>query len=619
MALPVTVTSVQFRNFKALRQYSVTLQHMNILVGPNNCGKSTVIDAFRALEAAMRRARARHAESVVGPSGHAMGHLLDSLPILTENVHTDYADTDTAVTFRLSNGNTLQLYFPAQGACTLIPETPRGVPRNPAAFRKHFPITVSVIPVLGPVEQEETLLTEDTVRRGLFTHRASGHFRNYWRLNASVFAPFAALVRQTWPGMQIQPPEIVDRLSSRLTMFCTENRITRELCWAGSGFQVWCQMLTYIVQASRATLLAVDEPEIFLHPELQRQLLSILRDTGPDILLATHSTEIMGEADHSEVLLVDKSRRSAERLNDVEGVQAALDAMGSIQNLTLTQLARNRRLLFVEGDRDMKIARRFARVLGHKEVASGVGITTALSEGFSSWDRIKSLAWGFERALDTHLHIGAVFDHDYWPSEQTASIQRELEKYLELAHIHRRKEVENYLLNPEVIQRALKRAVAERERRTGEASPRLPSIAKRLDAITNKLKRRVQAQYIARRTDYFKRGRVDPATRTQQAMKMFDAKWDDLSERMELVPGKEVLRELRSFLQSACRVTLTDYRIIDEFRPEEIPADLRALLERLDQFRTGQTGRGEGTLESVPGAGGGSTAELKRRPESKSE
>jgi energy-coupling factor transporter ATP-binding protein EcfA2 len=617
MAHPVTVASVQFRNFKALSHYSVALEHMNILVGPNNCGKSTIIDAFRALEAAMRRARARHAESVAGPSGHAIGHLLDALPILTENVHTDYVETDTRVTFRLSNGNTLQLYFPPHGACTLIPETPRGAPRNPGAFRQQFPITVSVVPVLGPVEQEETLLTEETVRRGLFTHRASGHFRNYWRLNADAFAPFAALVQETWPGMQIHPPEIVDPGSNRLVMFCTENRIDRELCWAGFGFQVWCQMLTYIVQASAATLLVVDEPEIFLHAELQRQLLGILRDKGPDILLATHSTEIMGEADHSELMLVDKSRRSAERLNDVEGVQAALDVMGSIQNLTLTQLARNRRLLFIEGDKDMKILRRFARLLGQKELASGVGITTAQSEGFSSWERIKSLAWGFERALGTRLHIGAVFDHDYWPPEQTASIQKELQKYLEFAHIHRRKEVENYLLNPQVIERALKRAVADRARRTGDQVPTLPHIAKRLNAITNRLKRRVQAQYIARRTDYFKRGRVDAATRTQQAMRMFDAKWRDLSQRMELVPGKEVLRELRSFLQSACKVSLTDYRIIDEFRPEEVPADLRALLERLNQFRTGQTGRGEATLEGAPGAGSGSTAAFKRRPEFK--
>ncbi|MGD0947393.1 MAG: AAA family ATPase [Candidatus Binatia bacterium] len=56
----VSFTSVEFRNFKAFERFSVTLQDMNVLVGPNNSGKSTVIGAFRVLAAALRRARVDH-------------------------------------------------------------------------------------------------------------------------------------------------------------------------------------------------------------------------------------------------------------------------------------------------------------------------------------------------------------------------------------------------------------------------------------------------------------------------------------------------------------------------------------------------------------------------------
>jgi hypothetical protein len=155
-----------------------------------------------------------------------------------------------------------------------------------------------------------------------------------------------------------------DILEDRLTMFVSENRIDRELYWAGLGFQIWCQLLTHISRCSESDLLVVDEPEVYLHPEVQRQLLGILREVHPDIVLATHSVEILGEADPSEILLVDKSRQSARRLRDVEGVQQALDNIGSVQNLTLTELARNRRMLFLEGLRDYKIVRRFAGILG---------------------------------------------------------------------------------------------------------------------------------------------------------------------------------------------------------------------------------------------------------------
>jgi predicted ATP-dependent endonuclease of OLD family len=84
--------------------------------------------------------------------------------------------------------------------------------------------------------------------------------------------------------MQIEAPERADRMSSRLSMFALENRITRELFWSRFGFQIWCQLLTHISRAQGSSLLVVDEPEIYLHPDVRRQLLGILRDAGPDHL-----------------------------------------------------------------------------------------------------------------------------------------------------------------------------------------------------------------------------------------------------------------------------------------------------------------------------------------------
>ncbi len=39
----VRISSIRFFNFKALSDYSLSLQGMNILVGPNNSGKSTIM------------------------------------------------------------------------------------------------------------------------------------------------------------------------------------------------------------------------------------------------------------------------------------------------------------------------------------------------------------------------------------------------------------------------------------------------------------------------------------------------------------------------------------------------------------------------------------------------
>jgi len=75
----VSIISLEFRNYKAFRHYSLRLQHMNVLVGANNCGKSTVVGAFRALLAALRRTRGRSPDIVQGPKGRAYGYWIPAV------------------------------------------------------------------------------------------------------------------------------------------------------------------------------------------------------------------------------------------------------------------------------------------------------------------------------------------------------------------------------------------------------------------------------------------------------------------------------------------------------------------------------------------------------------
>jgi energy-coupling factor transporter ATP-binding protein EcfA2 len=562
---------------------------MNILVGPNNSGKSTVIGAFRLLANAIRHARSRQTQYLIGPKGRRYyGYLLpaEDLPVSIENVHTDYAETDSVISFRLSNGNSMQLCFPQGGGILLLLEPAGKDVRTTASFKNAYPINIAAVPVLGPLEHEEDFVQLETVQRGLETHRASRHFRSYWRYHPGGFAEFAELVAKTWPGMEIEEPEL-DPRSNKLSMFCLENRITRELYWSGFGFQIWCQLLTHIFRAKGDALLIVDEPEIYLHPDVQRQLLAIVRDIGPDVILATHSTEIMSEADPAEIVLVDKSDRSGKRLRDVAGVQIALQRVGSIQNITLTRLAKNRTILFVESADDFVLLRRFARKLGLVELSAGVDLTPTESEGFSHWKTIRDFAWGVKKTLTAALKIGAIFDRDYWPDEELKEIHGELSKSLQLVHIHRRKEIENYLLVPSVLARTIRGNLG---RQTGSPDPPIVTdeeIEKFLTRITEPFRAPVLSQFVARRTDYLRRkgSKLDPATITQETLHQFESDWSSLERRLEIVPGKDVLGALRDEIQSKHGVTLTGYRIVESFRRDDVPADLVDLLIHLDEFR----------------------------------
>lgn len=585
----VSVTSVRFKNYKSLPNFSLKLGQTNILVGPNNCGKSTIIGAFRALAIAMRRARARRPDLIQTPQGRRQGYTLneDSLPISLENVHTNYEVTETKIDFRLSNGNTLELAFWDKTAFLFPTVSSGSIPRTVAAFRSAFPIEIVVVPVLGPVEHREPLVQEHTVSSGLSTHRASRNFRNYWYHFPDQFDQFAELVSGTWPEMEIEKPERnVTETGAELTMFCREKRITRELYWSGFGFQIWCQLLTHAVRASEADLFVVDEPEIYLHPDLQRQLLSTLRSLKPRVVMATHSSEIMADAEPAEILLVDKEQKSAKRLSDVEGVQEALEAVGSIQNITLTGLARNRKVLFVEGEKDFRLIRKFARSYGLSELASGLEFTVLESGGFSSWKRIVDLSDNIARTLGEPLKIGAIYDRDFFPPEQLEKVKASLDDSVLFGHIHERKEIENFLLVPDALQRIVDRTLLAKASREAEGT-RKPSfcIMTTLKEITDEIKTEVLSQYVGKRANYFRSAGVDAATATRDASNWFEPLWADLKKRVCLVPGKLVLKKLRERLAAEHSITITDSMIIGCIRKDEIPSDLVACLKGLEEFR----------------------------------
>ncbi len=275
------IRSVHFRNFKALRDYSVSLRAVNVLVGPNNAGKSTVIDAFRALSGALRFARRRVPGPVAGQSDHAMiGYEIpnSSVPITLENIHSEYEDLDTTVIFSLENGNKLILLFKPSGKCVLILEESGKVTRNTEDFAKNFPVVVSTIPTLGPFEENETYLDDETVTRWEGSRRSHRMFRNIWYRKRNDFDRFRKLVEATWPGMSIEPPEIADYQARKLIMFCREGRRDREISWAGFGFQVWLQFLTHLLRTEPRSTVVIDEPDIYLHPDLQHRVFRLLRD-----------------------------------------------------------------------------------------------------------------------------------------------------------------------------------------------------------------------------------------------------------------------------------------------------------------------------------------------------
>lgn len=592
----VSITSVAFENFKSLAAFRVHLQEMNILVGGNNAGKSTVIAAFRVLAAALRAAGARGPEFRPGPGGkHVLAWSVseDQMPMSVENVQTDYNDRASTVTFTLSNGNRLLLWFPVGGGCLLVPAVDGLAVRTAAAFRAAFPLSVGVVPVLGPVEHQEAWVEKATVQRNLATHRASRNFRNYWHHFPEDFGEFASLVKKSWKGMDVHRPErFVEQREVVLRMFCGEDRIDRELYWIGFGFQIWCQLLTHMVRNRGTTLLVLDEPETYLHPDVQRRLVGLLRDLGPSVLMATHSSEIIAEAEPDELLLIQRGRRSARRIGAAAEVQSVLEAVGSIQNPTLTRLARTRRVLFVEGE-DFRLLARFARKLGLVDLADGVGFTVVPIGGFGNWEKVAHLGWGIAQTLGQPLALAIVLDRDYRPDDEIDEVRRKLSEHLQVAHLHSRKEIENYLLDRAPLQRAIDRMIARGRAPSNEVADAGQAIM----GVTEALHDDVFDQFYARREARMRRSGRDSSTVLKEIRREFAGRWGTLEGRIQLAPGKKVLRLLNARLQSDHGFAITEAKIVDAFHVADVPDEIRELLVGLDAFRQRAVGAPSGEAD----------------------
>jgi energy-coupling factor transporter ATP-binding protein EcfA2 len=582
-------TGISFRNYKALKDFSVTLTEFNVLVGPNNAGKSTIVGAFRILAEGMRKASARKAHYFDLNGVRSVGYLvpLEDLPVATENIFTNYDDSSPAIIeFRLASGNKLKLIFPKNDVCYLVC-IPKGKPvSTPAQFREAYNASIGFVPILGPVEHNEPVYQKEAARLALLTHRASRNFRNIWHHYPDEFEQFREFVKSTWPGMDIERPE-VDRSHEKpvLHMFCPEERYPREIFWAGFGFQVWCQMLTYIVRAHDDSLLIIDEPDIYLHSDLQRQLVEILRQASPDILIATHSTEIISEADPGDLLVINKKGRSGKRIKDPSQLQTIFSVLGSNLNPTLTQLAKSRRAVFVEG-KDFQILSGFSRKLGYQSLANRTDFAVIPVDGFNP-DRVKSFSEGVELTLGASILKAVIFDRDYRPPEEVAKLLKDFRKVATLAHIHDRKEIENYLLIPTAIDRAIRKRLSERVHRTGSVAKFDEDVIGILDELSNTLKNRVNAQFMSRRGVYIKatHSELDGASINKIMLDDFDRLWTDLESRLKIIPGKELLSALNDYLQSKYSITLTQTSIIRAMTNNEIPDEITCLLNKLESFR----------------------------------
>lgn len=88
-------------------------------------------------------------------------------------------------------------------------------------------------------------------------------------------------------------------------------------------------LLALLYQASRAILICIDEPERYLHPQVLKPIVEVMRDVSKrtQLIVTTHSAEMVKWLEPSEVLMVDKIEGVTQivRAQDVSMVEKFLE------------------------------------------------------------------------------------------------------------------------------------------------------------------------------------------------------------------------------------------------------------------------------------------------------
>ncbi|MDE2976223.1 MAG: AAA family ATPase [Acidobacteriota bacterium] len=587
------LTRLTLQNYRGLEKHTIDLKDVTIVVGRNNAGKSTLVEALRLISIVTERINGipfqdppewtdlRLVERGARPQ-------TDSLRIDFSTVCYQYGEAPAIVEALFDSGEKIRFYINAEGQSHVLiwKKSGRRLRSRPVAQRISFP-SVDILPQLSPLASTERVLSEDYVKENLYSTLSSLHFRNQLRNQRGPYLEFRKLAEETWPRLQIQ--ELSGMMGERgqhLHLNVRDRAFVGEVARMGHGLQIWLQIMWFLVRTPKDASVVLDEPDLYMHPDLQRRLIQIVKRRFPQVILATHSVEIMAEVAPSKILIIDRHRETSGYADDDPMVQSLIEHLGGVHNIHLARLANANRCLLVEG-KDYKFLKLVHDLLYATGTLGGledddqtydtgwVSMPDISIGGWGGWQYAVGSALYIRNSVGSEVTVYCVLDSDFHTDREIAQrLSDAADKGVNL-HIWRRKEIENYFLVSPAIARVIngKRKEDSEEVTSEEIRDRLRSIA---NAIREKT-----TDDLAAELDRETRGDYHGATNAAR-LQVQDA-FDGSTGGLAIVSGKKVLGQLSEWSKREYGVSLGAANIIRAMKPEEVHPEIRRLVEQIHE------------------------------------
>ena len=385
------LTRLHVKNFKRFADISVDLDNPVVLVGPNNSGKTSALQALALWDAGLKRWNEKRGDQKTPERrpGVTIGRRdLVSIPVPdAKALWRDLHIRDSQFANGRQETANIRIDVTVEGEqkeepwiCGLEfdyanPESfycrPLRVGDNSPVERMPIPeaashTSVALLPPMSGLSETEDMLQPGAVDVRIGQGRTAEVLRNLcFQVHEFRAQAWDMLVDHIFRlyGARLQVPEYIDS-RGQIVMTYLEKNVQLDLSAAGRGLQQTLLLLAFMYNKPN-TVLLLDEPDAHLEILRQRENYNLLsdlaHDNGNQLIIATHSEVLLNEAAGKDTVVAFVGSP-----HPLEGhkheVRNALAEFGFQDYL---QAEETRWVLYLEGSTDLAMLRSFARRLDH--------------------------------------------------------------------------------------------------------------------------------------------------------------------------------------------------------------------------------------------------------------
>ena len=372
------IHTLRIRGFKRLgREAEFRLRGHVVLAGPNNTGKTTVLQAIASWTLALRRWRElndfnpRKGYTYAPIARQAFTAVpLRSFDLMWTN-RLYHRNNPVEVELRHSDGWSVAMELVADSTEQIYVR-----PRTdaPSDVLRDLDLRVVFIPPMTGIGIDEPVFLPPKIEQLLGVGRPGEALRNLIAEangNEAAWDALQASVVKLF-GYKLLPPDTSGahiRAEYRMAEADGMMRPHLDIASAGSGFQQVLMLLALLNTRPGAVLL-LDEPDAHLHVTLQDVIYHELRTVAArqrsQLIVATHSEVVINAVEPRELyVMLDEPRAIADNAER----NRLISSLRVLSNADVMQALDVRGVLYVEDYTDIDILRTWAARLGHRAEA----------------------------------------------------------------------------------------------------------------------------------------------------------------------------------------------------------------------------------------------------------